>query len=74
MQLGHGGIAPTLERCLAGVTVGERHTFLLEPENAFGAHREDLVEKVRLEDFPTAEVEPMVIMEFTAPTAPVTPA
>ncbi len=68
MQLGKGDIAPTLERCLACVTVGERHTFLLEPENAFGAHRDDLVEKVRLEDFPDgAEVEPMVIMEFTAP-------
>ena len=68
MQLGRGDIAPTLERCLAGVTVGELHTFLLEPENAFGTHREDLVEKVRLEDFPDgAEVEPMVIMEFTAP-------
>ena len=68
MQLGRGDIAPTLERCLAGVTVGERHTFLLEPENAFGAHQADLVEKVRLEDFPDgAEVEPMVIMEFTAP-------
>ena len=68
LQLGRGDIAPTLERCLAGITIGERHTFLLEPENAFGAHREDLVEKVRLEDFPTgAEVEPMVIMEFTAP-------
>ena len=68
MQLGQGDIAPTLERCLAGITVGERHTFLLEPENAFGVHREDLVEKVRLEDFPDGtEVEPMVIMEFTAP-------
>lgn len=68
MQLGRGDIAPTLERCLAGVTVGERHTFLLEPENAFGAHREDLIEKVRLEDFPDgAAVEPLVIMEFTAP-------
>ncbi len=68
MQLGHGDIAPTLERCLAGITVGERHTFLLEPENAFGVHREALVEKVRLEDFPDGtEVEPMVIMEFTAP-------
>ena len=68
MQLGHGDIAPTLERCLAGITVGERHTFLLEPENAFGVHREDLVEKVRLEDVPDGtEVEPMVIMEFTAP-------
>ncbi|MBP7394397.1 MAG: FKBP-type peptidyl-prolyl cis-trans isomerase, partial [Zoogloea sp.] len=53
LQLGRGDIAPTLERCLAGITIGERHTFLLEPENAFGAHREDLVEKVRLEDFPT---------------------
>lgn len=68
MQLGHGDIAPALERCLAGITVGEHHTFLLEPENAFGVHREDLIEKVRLEDFPAdTEVAPMVIMEFTAP-------
>ena len=68
MHLGQGDIAPTLERCLAGLTVGERHSFELAPENAFGAHRAELVEKVRLEDFPDgAEVEPMVIMEFTAP-------
>ena len=68
MQLGRGDLLPTLERCLAGIAVGERHTFLLEPQDAFGAHRDELVEKVRLEDFPDgAAVEPLVIMEFTAP-------
>ncbi|WP_374261524.1 peptidylprolyl isomerase [Zoogloea sp.] len=68
MQLGRGDLLPTLERCLAGISVGERHTFLLQPEDAFGSHREELIEKVRLEDFPDgAAVEPLVIMEFTAP-------
>jgi FKBP-type peptidyl-prolyl cis-trans isomerase SlpA len=68
LQLGHGDIAPTLERCLAGITVGEPHSFELAPENAFGVHREDLVEKIRLQDFPAdTPAEPMLLMEFTAP-------
>ncbi len=36
LQLGSGELAPTLERCLEGLPVGERHVFLLEPEQAFG--------------------------------------
>ncbi|NTV09463.1 MAG: peptidylprolyl isomerase, partial [Zoogloea sp.] len=65
---GSGDLAPALESCLAGVAVGQHHEFLLEPGQAFGPHRTELVEKVRLVDFPNpSEVEAMSIMEFTAP-------
>ena len=35
LQLGSGELAPPLEHCLIGVNVGERHVFLLEPDQAF---------------------------------------
>ncbi|MCE9571091.1 MAG: FKBP-type peptidyl-prolyl cis-trans isomerase, partial [Rhodocyclales bacterium] len=31
LQMGSGELAPTLERCLVGLAVGERNVFLLEP-------------------------------------------
>ncbi|MCE1185549.1 peptidylprolyl isomerase [Zoogloea sp.] len=68
LQLGKGDIAPSMERHLIGVAVGEHRDFVLAPEEGFGAYREDLIERVKLEDFPSdTTVEPMVIMEFTAP-------
>jgi FKBP-type peptidyl-prolyl cis-trans isomerase SlpA len=37
LQLGSGELAPTLEHCLIGINVGERHVFLLESDQAFGS-------------------------------------
>jgi len=67
LQLGAGELAPSLERLLAGVEVGKRQVFLLEPDQAFGAHNPALVEKVKREHMPDEDIEPMSIMEFTAP-------
>ena len=52
LQLGSGELAPTLEQCLVGVAVGERHVFLLEPEQAFGGHNPQLVQRVGRADLP----------------------
>jgi len=68
LQLGSGELAPTLERCLVGVGVGERHVFLLEPEQAFGSHNPQLVQRVGLADLPpTATPELHGLIEFASP-------
>lgn len=68
LQLGSGELTPTLERCLAGVPVGERHVFLLEPEQAFGTHNAHLLERIARDDLPQdLELEEMALIEFTAP-------
>ena len=35
LQMGSGELAPPLERCVVGLAVGERHVFLLAPDQAF---------------------------------------
>ncbi len=68
LQLGSGELVPTLERCLTGVTVGERHVFLLEPEQAFGPHNPKLVERFTRVDLPPGkELQELALIEFTAP-------
>lgn len=52
MQLGTGELAPPLEQCLMGLTPGERHVFLLEADQAFGAHNPQLVQRIGISDLP----------------------
>jgi FKBP-type peptidyl-prolyl cis-trans isomerase SlpA len=68
LQLGSGELAPTLEHCLIGITPGERHVFLLEPGQAFGAHNPGLVQRIGRADLPpniTPELHGMI--EFSSP-------
>lgn len=68
LQLGGGELAPTLERCLHGLPVGERHVFILEAHQAFGDYHPELaVRRARatLPDEP--ELEVMSMIEFEAP-------
>jgi FKBP-type peptidyl-prolyl cis-trans isomerase SlpA len=69
LQLGSGELAPTLEACLEGLPVGERHVFLLEPEQAFGPHNPDLLKRIALAELPDggAKAEPLGLVEFEAP-------
>lgn len=68
LQLGSGELAPTLEHCLVGVAVGERHVFLLEPEQAFGSHNPQLTQRVGRADLPPG-IQPELhgLIEFAAP-------
>ena len=52
LTLGDGTLAPNLEQWLIGLAVGERHVFLLDPEQAFGVSQPDLIHNL-----PRAEVE-----------------
>lgn len=67
LQLGAGELLPTLERLLVGVPSGSLQSFTLQPDEAFGPHRSELVERVKRAHMPNEAIEPMSIMEFTAP-------
>lgn len=68
LQMGSGELAPTLEVCLAGLAVGERRVFVLEPGKAFGAHNPRLVERRERAGLPAdMELEEMAFVQFKAP-------
>lgn len=67
LKLGAGEMLPAMEGLLVGLAAGTRHVFELEPDDAFGPHRAELVERVKRAHMPNEDIEPMSIMEFTAP-------
>ena len=68
LQLGSGELAPLLEARLAGLSVGERRTFMLEPEQAYGAHKPQLVRRVpRQELAQDGAIALHTLVEFAAP-------
>ena len=68
LKLGGGELAASLERCLVGVSCGAPHVFLLEPEQAFGVRRDDLVKRMPRAGFPEAiALAEGGMIEFAAP-------
>lgn len=67
LQLGAGELLPTLEAVLTGLAEGVEQQFTLSPEQAFGEHKAELIERVRREHMPEEEIEALTIMEFSAP-------
>jgi FKBP-type peptidyl-prolyl cis-trans isomerase SlpA len=68
LQLGNGELVPTLESCLEGLAVGEHQTFLLEPEQAFGPHSPELVQRLARADLPAdGNIEVSSMIEFSGP-------
>ena len=68
VTLGDGTLAPTLEQWLLDLVPGERHVFLLDPWQAFGDSRPDLIQTLPKSDVPagiTLEVDQLV--EFAMP-------
>lgn len=67
LQLGANEMLPAMERLVVGLAVGQRASFDLGPDEAFGPHRPELIERVLRRHMPDESIEPMSIMEFTAP-------
>ena len=68
LQLGTGELAPMLERCIIGISPGERHVFLLDSDQAFGAHNPQLVQRIGIRDLPVdASPELHGMIEFASP-------
>jgi FKBP-type peptidyl-prolyl cis-trans isomerase SlpA len=67
LQLGNGELAPTMEACLDGLDVGARKTFKLLPEQAFGLHNPQMVNRVPRDALPP-RIEPRLYepIEFPA--------
>lgn len=69
LQLGSGELAPPLERCIVGISPGERHVFLLDPQQAFGERNPQLVQRIGIADLPAGtnpELHGMI--EFASPS------
>ena len=68
LQLGSGELAPPLEACLAGLAVAERRVFTLGPEQAFGPHNPQLLQRLPRAELPIgAKIELHALAEFVAP-------
>lgn len=68
LTLGDGTLAPMLEQWLIDLAPGERHVFLLDPWQAFGASQPDLFQTLPRTDLP-ADMEFAVdqLVEFAMP-------
>ena len=68
LVLGSGELAPSFERCLIGIEGGAPRVFMLQPEDAFGRYRDELLQRVPASAFPDSlAVEPGQVIEFSAP-------
>lgn len=68
LQMGSGQLSDTLERCLLGLSAGQRQVFELAADDAFGPHNPRLLERIARSALP-ADVELRVnsLIEFSAP-------
>ncbi len=67
LQMGSGQLAETLEECLLGLAVGERHVFELAASAAFGEHNPRLVERIARNALPPdIELRPNSLIEFSS--------
>jgi FKBP-type peptidyl-prolyl cis-trans isomerase SlpA len=72
LQLGIGQLAEPLERCLIGLTDGDRRSFRLAEGEAFGPRNPELVQRLSRATFdshitPGTEYEPGDLVELPAP-------
>lgn len=72
LLLGQGQFAPTLEQALFGMAEGERTTYRLAPEHAFGPRNPDLLQRVSLATLREnssfeEDYAPGDLVEFNAP-------
>ena len=68
LRVGEGELAPHMEQCLIGLTVGHRAEFHLAPEFAFGVSDPALVQQVPQADFADLpETSPGNLIEFELP-------
>ena len=69
LTLGDGTLAPMLEQWLVDLPVGERHVFLLDPWQAFGESRTELVQTLPRTDLPAdMAFETDQLVEFAMPS------
>ena len=65
--MGDGSLLPGFEAALLGMQPGDDAQLELAPEQAFGLHRRENVQILGRERFQGVELEPGLIVSFTAP-------
>ena len=68
--VGHKQMIPGFEEEMMGAKVGERRTFTLEPERAYGQRMEDAVQQIERAQF--GDIEPEVGMMLMSDIGPFT--
>jgi len=68
--VGHKQMIPGFEEEMMGAKVGERRTFTLEPERAYGQRMEDAVQQIERTQF--GDIEPEVGMMLMSDIGPFT--
>ncbi|KDM90490.1 FKBP-type peptidyl-prolyl cis-trans isomerase [Photobacterium galatheae] len=67
-RMGDGSLTDNFERCLLGLTEGEKSQFVLEPEDAFGMPNPDNIHHIDLARFGAdAPAEVGTIIAFSGP-------
>ena len=70
---GTGQIIPGLERGIEGLEEGESTRVTVEPEEAYGPKREELIQEIPLANFPSdVQVKPGMAFQTMGPQGPVT--
>lgn len=68
LQMGGEQLVATLEHCLLGLSVGERHVFQIDAADAFGEHNPRLIERISRSALPPdLELKENSLIEFAAP-------
>ncbi len=68
IQTGKGQLFPKLEEEICGMSPGEDKTTTLQPEEAFGQYRQELVTEIGLEEFTSRGIEPYTGLALEIPT------
>lgn len=68
-QIGAGQVIPGFDRAVEGLEVGETREIRLEPNDAYGAHQDNLVIDVPPDQFPP-DAEPAVGQQVQVQVAP----
>ncbi len=66
-EMGDGSLLPGFEQALMGLGAGEDAHLTIEPEKAFGVHREENVQRLAMDKFADLELEPGLMVSFAAP-------
>jgi len=68
-EIGDGQLDPCLESCVEEVSVGDKHTFLLTSDQAFGPVYDEAFQVMQISDFPKdLEIKLDNVVEFATPT------
>lgn len=67
IQTGKGLLFPKLEQEILGMSAGEERTITLQPEEAFGPYREELMTEIALEEFTNRGIKPFEGLTLNVP-------